>query len=129
MNIPPPKKEWNINTIVSVVGFAITLVGLAVAYGQFMAEVSQTRTDFIAYRDATNLRISAVETAARQIDNLTYRLGAAETTNAAISRGLSDLQSAVAQQSGDIRVVREILQRIERQSSSPAVFPLALSEP
>lgn len=118
LHIPPVKKEWNINTIISVVGFVIMLATMAIGYGRFTERMDQNRKDFDEYRVATDNRITAIEASTRQIDALSYRMSNAETTNATIARGLSELQAAVAQQSGDIRVVREILQRIDRQQVS-----------
>lgn len=128
MNIPPIKKDWNINTVISGVGFVITLATMAIGYGQFTERMEQGQREFAAYKLATDTRIVALEGLSRQMDSLGFRMSAAETTNSAITRSLDDLQAAVATQSGDIRVMREILQRIERQSS-PAVFaPMASME-
>lgn len=129
MHIPPVKREWNINTLISVAGFVIMLGTMAVGYGRFTERMDGNQADFVEYKTATDVRIASIEAATRQIDALTFRLTAAESTNAAISRGLADLQAAVSQQSGDIRVVREILQRIERQATPAAsVMPLAASQ-
>lgn len=128
MHIPPIKKDWNINTVISGVGFVITLATMAIGYGQFTERMEQGQREFAAYKLTTDTRIIALEGLGRQMDSLGFRMSAAETTNSAIARGLDELQSAVATQSGDLRVVREILQRIERQSS-PAVFaPMASVE-
>lgn len=128
MHIPPPKKEWNINTIISVAGFVLTLAGGVYAYGQLTSQVAYTEQQLAAYKSATDVRVAAIELSTRQIDALAFRMTAAESTNAAISRGLADLQAAVSQQSGDIRVVREILQRIERQASPATYHPIAAAQ-
>lgn len=128
MHIPPPKKEWNINTVISVAGFCLTLAGGVYAYGQLTSQVGYTEEQLASYRAATDARVAAIEQSTRQIDALAFRLTAAESTNAAISRGLADLQAAVSQQSGDIRVVREILQRIERQATPASFTPVAASQ-
>lgn len=128
MHIPPPKKEWNVNTVISVAGFCLTLAGGVYAYGQLTSQVGYTELQLSAYRAATDARVAAVELATRQIDVLALRLTAAETTNSTIARGLDDLQAAVSQQSGDIRVVREILQRIERQAAPASFTPLASTQ-
>lgn len=121
MNIPPVKREWNINTIISVLGFALTLVTLGVAYGQLTQQAVETAKSLDDYRATTDLRLSKLETETRQIDNLAFRLTAAESSNATVSRALDELQATVSQQSGDLRVIREILQRIERQGQTSAM--------
>lgn len=129
MHIPPVKREWNINTLISVAGFVIMLGTMAAGYGRFTERMDGNQADFVEYKAATDVRIASIEAATRQIDALAFRLTAAESTNAAISRGLADLQAAVSQQSGDIRVVREILQRIERQATPASSFmPLTASQ-
>jgi hypothetical protein len=128
MHIPPPRKEWNINTIISVAGFFLTLAGGVYAYGQLTSQVAYTEEQLAAYKTATDLRVAAIELSTRQIDALAFRLTAAESTNATISKGLADLQAAVSQQSGDIRVVREILQRIERQAAPATFSPMASTQ-
>lgn len=128
MHIPPPRKEWNINTIISVAGFCLTLAGGVYAYGQLTSQVAYTEDQLSAYKAAMDLRVAAIELSTRQIDALAYRITAAESTNATISKGLADLQAAVSQQSGDIRVVREILQRIERQAAPATFTPMASTQ-
>lgn len=125
MQIPPVKRELNINTVISVVGFGIMLASMAVGYGRFTEQMMQTTAELSAYKAATDLRIAKLETDTRQLDNLAFRMSAAETSNAAVTRALGDLQSAVANQSGDIKVIREILVRIEQQSTPASFTPLA----
>lgn len=125
MQIPTVKRELNINTVISVVGFGIMLASMAVGYGRFTEQMMQTTAELSAYKAATDLRIAKLETDTRQLDNLAFRMSAAETSNAAVTRALGDLQSAVANQSGDIKVIREILVRIEQQSTPASFTPLA----
>jgi hypothetical protein len=125
MNLPPVKREWNINTIISLAGFVLTLAGGVYAYGQLTLQVGYTSQELAAYRAATDVRITAVELAARQFDRLEFRIGAAEDSNASIARGLDDLQSAVANQSGDIRVIVEIVKRLEDNATPASFTPLA----
>lgn len=68
----------------------------------------------------TEERFRSIESEVRKIDNLTYRTAAAEQTTATTSAAIKDLQSLVSAQSGDIKVIREILQRLEAgQRRSP----------
>ena len=128
MRVPPVKLEWNINTIIQLVTFGILLAGMVWTTAQRDADLTVLSGDFDEYKVQTNGRLMSLEGLPRQIDSLSFRLGAAETTNASITKSLADLQAAVALQSGDLKVVKEILQRIERQSS-PAVFaPMASME-
>lgn len=124
MNLP---KGTNINTIVSAAGFLVLLGGIVWTEGRSAEQLAATQASLASYRAATDLRIARLETDTRQIDNLNFRMQAAESANASVGRVLDELQSAVSQQSGDIRVVREILQRLERQGQTSALrsFPMA----
>ncbi len=115
MQGPARKYEVNINTIILLVGFAATAIGWGMTWQSTTGDI-KTLMDFRAEALA----------GLKQIDSLTFRVSAAEASNASVSRIMSDLQSAVSQQSGDIRVMREILQRIERQSSPASFSPLAV---
>lgn len=128
MHIPPIERKWNINTLISVAGFMILLAGMLWTTAQRDRDLTTAVQELAEFKVATDGRLSALEGVSRQIDNLTFRLGAAESTNASISKSLSDLQAAVSQQSGDIRVVREILQRIDRQAGPASYSPLASVE-
>lgn len=103
-------KGFNINTIVIVCGLAVGFVGWGVIWGDTRNDVD----GLIEFRRAAELEL-------RQIDNLSYRVAASERSNASVSQALESLKEAVAQQSGDLRVVREILQRIERQGRASAL--------
>lgn len=105
-------ERWNINTIVLLGGFALTLGGLVVSSGMFIQRSNYLET-----------RVESLEVQVRKIDTMDYRLTAAENSGASVSRSLDELRAAVAQQSGDLKVVREILQRLESQSKA-AVFDL-----
>lgn len=135
MNLPPIKKEWNVNTFIIVAGFVLTLVmtggGMLWTSAQLAGQINQNTRAIQDYRSATDTRISKLEADTRQIDNLAYRIQAAETASASVSRVLDDLKSAVAEQSGDIKLVKEILTRIEasQRQSSPASFrPLSAAQ-
>lgn len=128
MHMPPIKPELNINTLISLAGFALTLAGGVYAYSQFTSQVIFTSQELAAYKAATDVRITAVELATRQFDRLEFRVGAAEDSNASISRGLDDLQSAVANQSGDIRVIVEIVKRLEDNATPTSFTPLVSSQ-
>lgn len=119
MSFPPMKREWNINTFIVLGGFLAMAVGWGMTWGSTANDV----TTLLEFK-------RAAEGELRRIDSLAFRVAASERANETVSRVLEDLKTAVAQQSGDIRVVREILQRIERQgrASSLSSYPLAIAD-
>lgn len=119
MNISAPKVRYevNLNTIIVLVGFCSMAIGWGITWGQNTTDI-KTLMEF-----RTEALVSL-----RQVDNLNFRMTAAEASNAAVTRGMAELQSAVGRQSGDIQVVKEILQRIERQSSPTSLTPMAAAQ-
>ncbi|WP_369986377.1 hypothetical protein [Sinorhizobium fredii] len=121
------KLEWNLNSILNL----ITLIGMIGGGGWIWANttrdieelqtwrtsVEQTQKDRLAEsreRDGrTDERFRGLEAEVRKIDNLTYRVTITEQSTATITTAIKDLQTLLNQQSGDLKVVREILQRIE----------------
>ncbi|MGV8865203.1 MAG: hypothetical protein ACOH2T_29205 [Pseudomonas sp.] len=130
MNLPPIDKKMNINTIIMVAGFALTFMmtigGMVWTSSQLAGQISSNTKMIMDYRATTDSRIAAIEADTRQIDNLAYRINAAEGANIAVSKSLEDLKAAVSEQSGDLKLVREILQRLDRQSSPTSFSPTVL---
>ncbi|MVA27835.1 hypothetical protein V6582_02505 [Agrobacterium vitis] len=58
-------------------------------------------------------RFKVNEVELRKLDNLSYRVTVAEQSATSISQAIKELQITASGQSGDLRVMREILQRIE----------------
>ena len=133
MHIPPIDPKLNFNTIILMVGFLFTtgviIGGMIWTYAQTTGRVDQTESAFRDYRAQNDARIAGMENVTRQIDNLTYRMSTVENSTSTFARALEDLRAEMSQQSGDMRVIKEILTRIERQAA-PALFsPKALAQP
>lgn len=68
----------------------------------------------------TDERFKAIEGEVRKIERLDYRLTVTEQTTSTTAGAIKELQSTLSETSGDLKVVREILQRIEAaQRRSP----------
>jgi len=114
--------EWQIEKKVSLGtlgALGVQAIVVIVFLVQMSGNVDKNTTELVKH----DARISTVEADVRKYDNLVYRITVVEQTNAAVTQKLDDLQQAVNTQSGDIRVMREILQRLESQSKA-AVFDL-----
>lgn len=123
--------EWNLNTVIQL----ITLVGMCVGGVTIWVDKSRDIEDLQAWRtDHEQLhkerlvevkagearseeRFRSLEADMRkvvsQIENLAYRVTVTEQSTTSTATAIRDLQNLVSQQAGDIKVVREILQRIE----------------
>lgn len=138
MNVP---KGWNINTTVAVAGFALTLlvsiVGWSTSAATFRASVDemgrkydgwianheQLHKDRLATVSATearfDARIGVLETAIRKQDNIEYRVTVVEQGSANLARSVEELKAALNSVVTDIRVVREIVTRLDVTPSRP----------
>jgi len=119
--------EWNLNTIIQGVTLLVMGIGGVTIWVEksrdieelqsWRTSIEQSQKDRLAEfreRDGrTEERFRGLESEVRKIDNLTYRVTVTEQSTATITTAIKDLQSLLNQQSGDLKVVREILQRIE----------------
>lgn len=103
------KLEWNLNTIIQL----ITLAGMIIGMVTIWVNKGRDIEDLQKWRVGIEERLKPIDTEVRKLDNITYRVTVLEQTNATITSGMKDLQTLINQQSGDLKVMREILQRLE----------------
>lgn len=121
LNIQHGPKVINLNTYVTVAGFLIMIAGSIFAWG----------TVFAGLRDGIDLqkdsllildkRVSALETSTRVLDNHELRLANLETQAAGSATAMRAVETSIGQLSSDIRVVREILQRLEQRQGQSSL--------
>lgn len=135
MRAPQVKYEVNLTTVIALIGLLITFGTMVWAGGQFHQTVTnldgrftnwvmtheQLHKDRLAQVSASDARmdarIGALEAASRQIDNLTYRITVQEQGSVTLSQNVNELKQSVNSQSADIRVIREILTRLDPAST------------
>jgi len=61
----------------------------------------------------TDERFKTIEGEVRKIERIDYRLTVTEQTSNSTASAIKELQSTLSETSGDLKVVREILQRLE----------------
>ncbi|MXN46042.1 hypothetical protein GR138_12660 [Shinella kummerowiae] len=123
--------EWNLNTVIQLV----TLVGMIIGGVTIWVDKSRDIEDLQTWRTGheqyqkerlaevkagegrTEERFRSLEADGRKatsmLENLSYRVTVTEQTTTSTATAIKELQNLVSQQAGDIKVVREILQRIE----------------
>ncbi|RVL87728.1 hypothetical protein CN140_01155 [Sinorhizobium meliloti] len=106
---PTWKFEWNLNTLVIIFGFA----GGLVAWGATWERVNSNQDVHASSIDRLDKRMTAVETTLRQIDNHELRISAVEKQAAEAATSMRAVESTLNNLSSDMRLVREILQRLE----------------
>ncbi len=127
-----PKLEWNLNTIIQIV----TLVGMVGGGIAIWVDKSRDIEDLQAWRtnheqlhkerladvkanEARNdEKFKSVEADVRKLtsltDSLNFRLTTNENATTGIASTVKDIQTQLSQQSGDLREIKVILQRMEK---------------
>ena len=114
VKIPPKGKiEWNLNTILQLA----QIISLVVVGTSVWVNLTRDISELQAWRKETTKDIDNLKDVVRAVSNkneaLAYRVTNTEQQVTSISQTLKEIQTAVGQQAGDMRVVREILQRLE----------------
>lgn len=121
------KLEWNLNTIiqlVTLIGMCAGGVAIWVNKGRDIEELQNWKAghellhkerlvEVKAIEARNDERFRSLESEVRKIENLSYRLTVTEQSSTSTAAAIKDLQSLVSQQSGDLKVIKEILQRVE----------------
>lgn len=127
-----PKLEWNLNTIIQL----FTLVGMIVGGVAIWIDKSRDIEDLQGWRTSheqfhkerlvevksiearADERIKNIESDVRRLsgkaDNLDYRMTSSEQAVGGVVQTVKDVQQAVSAQSGDLREIKVIVQRMEK---------------
>lgn len=123
--------DWNLNSILQLLSLATMLFvgGVAwqstksdiVAVNQWIANQEQFNKDRVIYTkeivSRTDDRFKSIESDIRTVtsiaENLSVRVTVGEQTNNSLLQAVKEVQSTQAAFGGDLKVVREILQRLE----------------
>ncbi|WP_246749242.1 hypothetical protein [Agrobacterium rosae] len=127
-----PRMEWNLNTIIQLV----TLIGMIVGGVVIWVDKSRDIEDLQVWRvnheqlhkerlvdvkanEARNdEKFKSVEADVRKLtgltDNLNFRLTTNENATSGIAQTVKDIQQSLSQQSGDLREIKVILERMEK---------------
>lgn len=112
-NAPTWKWEWNINTLVLLIG----LISGVAAWGATWERVKAGQLANDRELNQLEVRIGVVEATARQLDNHELRLTGVERQVSDAGAAMRALESSINALASDIRVTREIVQRIEAAQS------------
>lgn len=126
-----PKMEWNLNTLLQIVSLLTLLSGGIYVWANTTRDIEELQrwrvghdqyhkerlAEVKANEGRTEERFRSLEADSRKttsmVENLSYRVTVAEQSTTTTATAIKELQTLVSQQAGDIKVVREILQRIE----------------
>lgn len=108
----------NLNTYVAVGGFLLTLIVMIFGGGAALSKIDTRITGNTTAIDTLRTRVGVVESLQRSVDNHELRLTSVEAQGRASAEGIRAVENSMNQLSSDIRVVREILQRLESKSDA-----------
>lgn len=103
------KLEWNLNTLIQIVTLLAMCIGGVTIWVNKGRDIEELQKSQVRSEE----RFRALETEVRKIDNLTYRLATTEQSSNSTAAAIKDLQGLLSQQAGDLKVIKEILQRVE----------------
>ena len=106
---PTWKWEWNLNTLVILFGFA----GGLIAWGAVWERVNANQDAHANALDRLDKRMTAAEVSLRQLDNHELRISGVEKQAAEAATSMRAVENTLNALAADMRVTREILQRIE----------------
>lgn len=114
MRTPQWKWEWNLNTVVILLGF---VAGVA-AWGATWERMSAGQRYNTERIDRLTERVAAIETTARMLDNHELRISSVEKQASDAAMAMRAVEGTLSSLAADMRVTREILQRLEASQRS-----------
>lgn len=106
---PAWKWEWNLNTVVILLGFA----GGLIAWGATWERLSSNQGAHARTLDQIDKRVTTLEASMRLLDNHELRITGVEEKAAEAATSMRAVENTLNGLAADMRVTREILQRIE----------------
>lgn len=110
---PVWENKWGPNTVISVLGFTFITIGGLIAWGYVVAEFRGALATHDLDLARLDKRLTAIEASTRQLDAHELRISAVEVSSRDASAALRAVESSINAVATDMRVTREILQRIE----------------
>lgn len=115
LKLPTVENKVNWTTLIAAFGVAVTIGGWAFTYGRFTQRVDSIEMASSERRTVIESRMNVLEAEVRKIDNLAYRMAMMEQTSVTTIQTLSEISKSLADQAADIKVIREILARVDTQ--------------
>ncbi|MCO5159604.1 MAG: hypothetical protein M9939_00590 [Mesorhizobium sp.] len=110
---PVWENKWGPNTVISVFGFTIMLIGGLVAWGYIVAEFRGALATHTVEIEKLDRRLTAAESEIRSFGSLGIRLSNVEKQALDFATAVKAVESTLNALTTEVRVSREILQRME----------------
>lgn len=116
-NLPTVKNEINYTTVLAILGIIGVFWNASANYTKLSTEALQMKArQEENYKETAALRVF-VESQSRQLDNLLYRMSVQEGATKDLTSSTSDLNKTISNATSDIRLIREMLTRMESERS------------
>lgn len=115
MHTPAFRYELNLNTVILCVTLVVTGAGWGIAYHALV----QGRDNNAASISRLETRVATLETTGRVLDNHELRIVTVERQATEASSATRAVEHSINNLSADMRVIKEILERLERQQNGP----------
>lgn len=154
MKLPERENKVNWNTAISALGFAVVVAVYLVSFGEFRAQVFESNRSLesltsniedwrVAHMEyhreragelsganaRVDQRITGLENRMQDLATLTHRVTVVEQGAASLTKSVAELTSAMSTISGDIRVIRESILRLERENMQTDYNPSFYTPP
>lgn len=123
LNIQHGPKVINLNTYIQLAGFIIMILGGAAVGGVLFSEIRTGLSSHAGRLDFLDARVAKLENDTRVLDTFAIRLERVEKQADGTAAGVRNVESSINQVTSDIRLVKEILMRLE-SSRGDANSPL-----
>ena len=114
---PVWENKWGPNTVISVLGFTFLIIGGLIAWGYVVAEFRGALATHDIDLARLDKRLTAIEASTRQLDAHELRISAVEVSSRDASAALRAVETSINSLASDMRLTREILERLERGQS------------
>lgn len=116
MKAPTFRWEWNVNTVAVLTGFAAGFV----AWGYTLSELETGRLTNASNITRLEVRVERLEGTSRVLDNHELRINTVEKQAVDAATAMRSVEQAISSLASDTRLVREILERLERTQNGRA---------
>ena len=123
MQRPTFKYEINLNTIITLVGFGMIVFGWGWSASNLSNAQRQDRVDIDGLKTSVASLQTVTETNKQDIAGLKQRTNWLENGASATATALHEQEKAIAGIASDVRVTREIVQRLDDKRRGPTSQP------
>lgn len=113
MRLPTVENKVNWTTLAVIFSICATVGGMVYSHGQFTQRMDSNERAQDASNARTDAKIEQLSEDNKKLENLTYRMTLVEQNHLGLTRTLDNLNASISAQGADIRVIREILNRID----------------